>query len=201
MSNDPFPRFLNFSNTVLNRLCSGHKWFIAFGALLYFIRDKNLGKKFNTDMDVAILGQIPVDDVMKAFSQYKFKLVNKVVDDRTGLPFQMTFEYTNEGKKFALDLFFWVKAHGYWWHTYDYHMEEKKIPREYVFKGTDKRAFEGDIIKMKWAEIAPPVNFPKLYGTLLDIWYPDWLIPRKGQSQWDKMVRVKNCKNLKENLR
>lgn len=203
MAENFLARFLNFSNTSLNRLCGRNEitWFVSFGSLLWFIRDKNMGKKFNTDLDISVLGQIPCKEVEQVFEQYNFCLVKKLVDDKTGLPLQMVFEYTvSQDQKFSLDLYFWVKTKRYWWHAYDYYLEEKKIPSKYVFKATDRRLMECKVEKMIWEEIAPPLKFPSLYGSLLDAWYPDWLTPRKEMSKAAHVAKVKTCKNLKETL-
>ena len=116
--------------------------------------------------------------------------------------------------KHSIDIFFWVKHNGYWWHTYDYYNENKKRPSTYVFKGTPEKAFKGDPYSYPWIEIAPPLNFPALYGTLLDNWYPGkkdekgnlikppWFVPDTsyGQSQ-GKIVKLKDCHDLNRKLK
>ena len=207
---DTFAKTLNYLQVVLGKTYSvgRPKWFISFGALLYFVRDRNMGKPFKTDLDVSILGQIPKKEIKAACEMYGFELKSKIVDDRTGLPFQMVFEYRDRasGEKYSVDLFFWVHHNKYWWHTYDYHMEFtnkrfKGIPKEYVFKGTRESAMQGEIAKYNWLEIVPDVNFPKSYGTLLDIWYPNWIKKQDMQSQADKIVKLKTCVDLERKLK
>jgi len=182
--------------------------FIGFGALLYYIRDRNLGKPFKTDLDVCVLGQIPVDEIERAFADYGLQLKNKILDDRTHLPYQLVFEYRDKVTReaYSVDMFFWVLHNKHWWHTFDSKMEFtrkdfKGIPSEYLFKGIRQSAMIGEIAKYNWEEIAPDMNFPKNYGTLLDIWYPDWIHPRQEQSHADKIVKLKTCVDLERKLK
>jgi len=107
-------------------------------------------------------------------------------------------------KGVGVDIFFWIKSGNNYWHTYDRKLEFPKngIPSEYYFKATPALAFKGEPYRYVWEEIAVPINVPRLYGTLLDIWYPGWFIPDRnfGQSRAVKEVKVKSCKNLKEKL-
>ena len=180
------------------------RWFISFGAMLYFLRgDKRMGKPFDGDFDISLLDRIPEPTLINNMESFGFTLEKKIINDITGEPFQMVFKGVDHlVKDIRLDVFFWIRVGSYYWHTYDYHMEFKNRPREYVFKGTPATAFDGEFWEYTWEDIAPPLKFPCLYGTLLDIWYPGWFLPdpKFGQSKAAKIVKLKTCKNLEANL-
>lgn len=207
MDNELELRFVNYVGSILGHQYlpqNSHEWFISFGTLLYFLRDKPMGIKFKGDFDVSLIhGQIDHQRLITSFGEYGFVLKNKVVDDRTGIPFQLVFK--SEQYKTSVDVYFWVKANGYWWHTYDYQnlFPKKGVLPNYIFKGTNKHAFEGDYSRYTWDDRIPALNLPKKYGTLLDIWYPGWFIPDRnfGQSHAEKTVELKTCKHLKEYLK
>jgi len=189
------------------------KWFLCFGALLYVVRDRMV-KEFDTDLDIGcIYGKIPARALVDNFSAYNFKLVNQVVNDRTGEPFQLVFE----NKYFSVDVFFWYRANGYYWHTGDLMGKRPKngILKEYIFKGTPEEFIKKDTVKFQWFEEVPYIPIPKRYGSLLDIWYPPkrytdgrivpnsaWFIPDRnyGMSQ-GKTVKLKTCKHMDRELR
>lgn len=177
------------------------KWFYSFGTLLYYIRDKNMGKKFNGDFDISIIGgeEIDASDFIPNMDQFGFKLKRKILNDVTGKPLNLVFEH-NDIKGIGIDVYFWVKGGNYYWHSF---AEGFAKHEKYVFKATPALAFKGKLYKYVWEEIALPINIPNLYGTLLDIWYPGWFIPDRdfGYSRAEKTVETKSCKNLEEKLR
>jgi len=180
----------------------GEKWFMSFGALLYFIRDRNMGVKFEQDLDITVLGNISMKRLVQAMDEWGFRPKSKIVDDHTKRPFQIVF--ASETMPCFIDVFLWKKSGDYWWHTYDYYGEHPKngIPSKYIFKGTPEWAMKGEVYKYNWEEITGDMNFPCLYGSLLDIWYPGWFVVDKnfGQSHAAKTVKVKTCKKLEEYL-
>lgn len=174
------------------------RWFISFGTLLYFIRDKKLGRPFKQDIDISLFGDAPIKSIVSYFSQYSMKPVTHMINDVTKEPLHVVFKAHH-----SIDIFVWVKANGYYWHTYDPDMTKDKIPKKYVWKGTPCELMDGEVWKYHWDERVGALNFPHLYGSLLDYWYPGWLVPdaRFGQSKCEKIVTLKTCKNLKEKLR
>lgn len=181
------------------------KWFISFGALLYFIRDKNMGVPFEQDFDVSVLGQDQAGRIEGMFKEFGFTVARKVINNVNRKPFQIVFKHPTI--KYVIDVFFWVNANGHWWHTYDPSLSGNPVLKKYIFKGTPEKAFGPDRLgnefqTYSWEAIAPPVRFPPLYGTLLDLWYPNWFIPDSqfGQSK-GKVVSLNSCSNLGGNLK
>ena len=157
------------------------------------------------DLDISIVdADMDTEKFKEDMSQFGFPLKRKIVDSRNGKPFQMVFGHHEIKDAPEIDVFFWRKIGQHYVHAYDYYMERPKggIPSKYVFKGTPVSAMKGNPVKYTWEEIAPEVNFPMLYGTLLDIWYPGWIIPDRnfGQSRAAKEWKLKNCSNLEEKL-
>ena len=191
---------LNLIHNVFNNLKV--KWFISFGALLYFIRDKNMGVPFEQDLDVSVLGKCDHKRLIHFMEQWGYEVCGRTVNDQNKEPFQLVFK--SQSIRFSIDVFFWKKYNDYWWHTYDYYGEHPKkgVPKKYVFKGTPAWAMKGDVWQYNWEEIAGNLSFPNLYGSLLDIWYPGWYVPDKnfGQSR-GKIVKTKNCKHLDKELK
>jgi len=181
---------VNVIGTVMNTL--DVKWFVSFGALLYFIRDKNMGIPFDQDFDISVLGDINREQLAQRFSEFGFPLKNKY--PKKGKPYQMVFKHHDI--LLSIDVFMWVEANGHWWHTYD------QGSSKFVWKGTPERMFRGDTYSYPWVDIVPDLRFPNLYGTLLDYWYPGWYVPDKqfGQSQ-GKIVKLGDLKNLGEKLK
>lgn len=194
-------RIVDIIGTVLGRPELNAKWFISFGTMLYFFRDKNMGKPFDGDFDVSILGKPDWQLIVQMFEEWGYHVKTKLVHDKSGYPFQIVFKhdiFLND-----IDLYFWVNANKYWWHTYDYYKEGKKVPKKYIFKGTPEYAFKGEPYLYTWDEIAHDLQFPNLYGTLLDCWYPGWFVPDKnfGQSHAEKVVKLKTCSGLEAHLK
>jgi len=176
------------------------RWFLSYGAVLWYIRDRNMGKPFKQDFDISIFDGDDFRHIEKFLAEFSFHKKSQFLNDKNGKPFKMVFG----GGAFDIDIFLQFKMNGYYWHTYDYYGEFKDIPRKgYVFKGIPCELFDADPYKYEWDERIPPVNFPPNYGHLLDIWYPGWFIPdaRFGQSKAVKVVKTKNCKNLKTELK
>ena len=198
---DHLARALNIIHTIFNRLSS--RWFVSFGSLLYFIRERNMGVPFEQDIDISIIGSCDHKKVIEFMKMWSYEVKGKILDDQTKKPLQLVFK--SKTVPFMIDVFFWKKHNDYWWHTYDYYGEHPKngIPSKYVFKGTPRWAMKGEPYKYNWEEITGNMNFPHLYGSLLDIWYPGWFVPDKnfGQSRSEKKITVKNCRNLEKELK
>ena len=198
------------------------KWFVSFGSLLYLCRDKLVGLPYETgDIDISVFqDDLDGEDLVRNMNQYGYALKTKVMDNTNGKPFQMVFspkaEMFHLPQNMDVDVFFWVKANGFYWHTYDFNKEGGETLSEYVFKGIPCRIFDGGIMPAIWDALAPPVNIPIECGACLDTWYPPkrdalgvpvmgsaWFIPDKryGWSAMKWVKRLKTCANLQENLK
>lgn len=150
------------------------RWFVSFGSLLWFIRDRLLGRPLEQDIDISVeFNSIPRDQLIEHFGEYGYGLSGEVLTDTNGLPLQMSFSPQSPGfSPVDIDVFFWVLGKRYAWHTYDVSMIHKPVLPEYVFKATPIEYFTAPTIKQVWEEIAPAVSIPSMYGSLLDTWYP-----------------------------
>lgn len=199
-------------------------WFYSFGTLLEFVRSS--GKMFNLiqDIDIGVLyGECDPNYLIRSFEGMGYKLDSQVVNDINNKPLNMHFQPINDiaGTPF-LDIFFWIEKDGILYHTYDYYKEMKDRPSKYVFKGVTKRHIvpskeqikeermshlEGDRLLTERGVWTYSIfgdhsgylfNCPFAYGTLLDIWYPGWMIEQKhyGQSKAEIVKKVKSCGKL-----
>ena len=102
------------------------KWFVSFGALLYYVRDLQLGKKFEGDLDISVMyGDVDRDELVQRFGEYGYELEYELLDNYNNKPLQMTFKPDNSFHKdgFHVDVFFWFKHKQSRYHTYDVLME------------------------------------------------------------------------------
>lgn len=178
------------------------EWFISFGTLLGFIRErgKNIG-----DIDVSMFYEDGCgNQLINLMCQFNFKVNKKIVDPLLKDPLYVSFVPVDR-KMYGdnhVDIFFWFKgADNRYYHTYDYEMTNPTggPQKEYIFKGVD-----GDILRgASWHEVWPSLNqvvrLPSKYGSLLDYWYPGWMRKDEyfGQSKTEYFVRVKNPDLLK----
>lgn len=210
----------------LNKVCNTmvwqeSKWFFCFGTLLEFVRSNK--KVFCVDQDIdlgVIYGKCDGEQLIKAFVGNGYRVTQLIVHDVTKKP--LNIHFTPDDETPTIDVYFWIKKGGFYYHTYDVDNERKKIPSKYTFKG----------IKAEWIDIPKKIiknihekdpegrflineygiwtydifvdhgdtkfYLPYSYGTLLDEWYPGWLIPNKnfGQSKSRFTIKVKSCKEL-----
>jgi hypothetical protein len=197
---------------------TGQKCFICFGTLLYFCRDKVF--RVDDDIDIGVIGD--PDYVAAVFSNI-FVPIAKVIDDATGEPYQMTFK--SSMCKGSIDVYFWHKKDGFYYHTYNVSMEKSVSGKlsKYTFKGTPASCFDAppgvidryqDDIRYgramtnngTWDHLLPQcpeegisMPLPFGYGHCLDTWYPDWGVkrPQFGQSEAANTFTVKTCRGLK----
>jgi hypothetical protein len=174
-----------------------NSWFVAFGALLYFIRDKRMNKPFATDLDICVPGEmVDASAMVKAFEQCKFKVEKHItIDD--GKTLQVTFRKMHVPTD--VDVFILHKRNGMYWHSGALNLEQTKdgtLP-QYTFKGIPCELI-GETVKYKWNSRIEKVQFPAKYGSLLDTWYPGWYIPdsKFGQSRAPVVKVVKSMKEL-----
>jgi len=197
-------------------LVIGPKWFVSFGSLLWFVRDRLLGRPLEQDIDVSLeFGTFPRDHLISRMLDYNYKLSGEVLDNHLKYPLQMTFSPSREMYPVDIDVYFWVIGKKFAWHTYDVNHTKKIILNEYVFKGVPADYITAPTVSYVWEEIAPEVKFPSMYGSLLDYWYPPkkgtdgkflpntgWMVQDKqyGQSQAAAVKTLKTCKNMAEVL-
>jgi len=179
-------------------------WWLSFGGLLGLIRDKGFLKDENgnvketEDLDIGIKYE-DVDDtqIMSGFQKFDYTLKKKIVNDTNGNPLYYGFTH----KEYCDVCVFCFRKHGnFRYHTFDVNHEGKEIPSEYVFSGVPAESFD-KTISFHWKEIGREVNLPYKYGTVLDWWYPNWLVKREGCSASPKQIKMKSCKewkNIKE---
>jgi hypothetical protein len=100
----------------------------------------------------------------------------------------------------SIDLFVWMEAKGKYWHSYDFWMErpENGIPKKYYFKSCPKELLDAGTYKYEWEIEGAYLKIPKLYGSLLDYWYPNWYIPDEnfGQSYALEIITLDSCREL-----
>ena len=230
---EQFPRMINAVSTVMNYMYRAdgnyHTWFVSFGALLFFFRDRYKDKIFDSqDMDISVIyGEVDPVNLIANFSQSGYILKNQVINDVTKKPFQMVFGRAPECPYLPaveIDIYFWVKANGYYWHTYDFGKEGKEVLQKYTFKGIPAPLFEKGTIEYTWDALSQRMRFPVGYGEMLDYWYPPkrdpvkkdpltdeympipdtgWYIEDRhyGQSKTERQVTLETCKNMTEDLK
>lgn len=197
-----------------------HTWFVSFGALRWFVTDRLLGKPFNQDLDISVFwGEIQADQLQAAFEQYGFTLKRSVVDNWRHWPLQMVFGSdgsTPQASNIEIDVYFWVKANGYYWHAYDLHNTNQRVLPSYMFKGIRAAAFDRGTWECTWEETAGTMRFPVSIGECLDTWYPPrrdpvggyvtdsgWFISDRnyGQSRAEKIVTLADCCKMMDLLK
>lgn len=210
---------INIASTLSAAIeATGQKTFLIFGTLLHFVRDRRLST--DEDLDIGVIGD--ANQAMCGLSSM-FQPCHMVVDDVTREPYQACFK--NERLCACLDVFFWKKRNGMYYHCYDnQHVFPKNgVLPEYTFKGVPAVCFDvkPNIIQTyqedlrygrsmtnygTWAKLVPGIEtegvtlpLPFNYGTCLDYWYPDWTMkrPQFGVSVAADIFTVKTCKGIR----
>lgn len=193
------------------------KCFLAFGTLLFWVRDHQF--VVEDDIDIGVIGDPQAVDA--AFSGV-FTPIARVVDDATGQPYQIT--YSSSLCSASIDVYFWKKKDGHYFHTYNHnHVDAPNgVLPEYEFKGIPASCFDvgqGTIEMYQedirygrdmtdsgcWNKLVPQIPeegiafpLPFAYGWALDNWYPDWVTKRSqfGVSEAPNRFTVKSCKDI-----
>ena len=192
------------------------KCFLAFGSLLHFIRDRQLC--LTEDIDIGIV----TDDswkVGRAIADVLGSGGHTLTDDQ-GQVWQASYP---SGFGPILDVFFWRKKGGMYYHTYD--GDPGHPPVDYLFKGIPAACFDVDTQTIEayqrdmrygrtmsdkgtWMKVVPGIEeecielpLPFAYGQCLDWWYPEWATERKqfGVSDAAHRFTTKTCKGIKWN--
>lgn len=179
MENQQLDRVLNVITAVMN--LTGKTWFLSFGSLLNIVRDNGA---LNQDIDLSCFyeDKHSLSFFENNLLQYNFKITETVTFD--GAPLKITIR-PEEGGLYGsvnIDVFFWFGAGDYYYHTYNINRKEKlqngNLPT-YICKGTPKTFFaKNNCFQYQWPGTRKIVNIPLLYGTLLDYWYPNWIVPQ-----------------------
>jgi len=199
-------------------------WFYCFGTLLEFVRSGGKVFDLSHDLDIGVLyNECNADQLISGFEGIGYRKKETIINDVTKAPLNLHFEPIDSPRETPyIDVFFWIESKGKLFHTYDYYREGSKIPSKYFFKGVDKHLIvpprddikearkgllEGDRLlteKGVWIysvfgdHSGYVFNCPFSYGTLLDNWYPGWIVEEKhyGQSRSNYVKEVKSCKDL-----
>jgi len=197
-------------------VCSGFnfwpmKWFFCFGTMLSIVRsdmrvaqgkEPKFPKKCD-DVDVGVFYDEFQPIYITNFCKSNGWVVdNRIVSDTTGKTLYMGLKPREDVADMMgnvhVDIFCWVKHDGYYWHTYDVDMKRPKNGKlkRYTFKGVPAWAIDGGVVERVNIGGSHHCGFiPLKYGTLLDLWYPDWLVPRECVSEGEVRV-VKSCKEI-----
>jgi len=141
--------------------------------------------------------------------RFQYKLDKRIVNDAdSDKPFYLSFKYEGQRDMPPIDIFAWYEHDDVRYHTYDVDHEGNDRPGRYVFKGVPAKylpgvneapRFDAKLLWMffgKWNQplFQQEIPTPYFMGTLLDIWYPNWLKPVKMQSISPFTVTMKSCK-------
>lgn len=195
-----WPRIFQYVCTAFNYMPC--KWFFCFGTMLTLVRDKGKFAK-NDDIDVGVYFEDFEPVYIKNWcSANGFDVRRTIIDDITKKPLYYSIvpkpDIAIVTGKFHLDVFAWMKYKNYYWHTYDVKIENPKhgIPNKYIFKGVPEYALQ----KLTNIDGIAGTMFsgfvPLKYGTLLDIWYPNWIERREEVSHTKWALNVHSCKDI-----
>lgn len=175
-------------------------WWFCFGTMLTLVRDHGKFKKMD-DVDVGVLyDTFEWRHIHNWYSSRGYLVENKIIDDVTKKPMYMSLKPCGDNAmvtgEWFLDIFAWRKWNGFYWHTYDTQMERPTsgVPSRYVFKGVPCELFDaGCTVRENLADSMMHGWVPLRYGTLLDLWYPDWLHKREECSHDKYVLECKSC--------
>lgn len=187
------------------------KWWLCFGNVLHLIRDKSIDD--DHDIDIGIHhGATDLDSISATFAKFQYSVRKKIISDVDKSLLYVSFE-SRKGLP-PIDVFAWYEHNGVSYHTYDVNFENKKIPSVYCFKGTPTKLLpdkftpvcsDKNLLRFQYQRhpkemplFREYIQIPLKYGSLMDLWYPDWMQKRKGQSVSPYVVRVKSMKQWED---
>lgn len=198
MNEQQMDRALNFSTALFRGILNPKTqrpmtWFFCFGSLLRMVRNK--GKMKDDDIDIGILydeynQKLLENSIVACGMQIKKRVVNDI--DKRPL------YYTLKSHTLPIEIcvFCWYKHKNILYHTYDIEGHGKERPEKYTFKGIPAWILESGTVDMRIEGSLRQARVPKMYGSALDIWYPDWLTKRKGESETRHLIEMKSCKQF-----
>ncbi len=181
------------------------KWFLCFGNLLHLIRDKTIEP--DKDIDVGVFYEVAdADRIINGFKQWQYEISSITENDIDHKPFNICFKHKGNQALPPVDVFFWYLNGKYRYHTYDILQERRPRPSTYIFKGVPAKLLpdpnshwreDKKLVRTFFGPWNKPyfrfeVPIPLMYGSLLDIWYPNWLKPQKIESMSPYVVKIKN---------
>ena len=186
----------------------------AYGTLLGIVRENDF-ISHDGDMDVIIdTDRITPKqarkyvDLLRSIKMYKFRWkCQKRVDN--GHYLWVSIKKFRSGPKCCN--WFGFRHNGFFWHSKGKKwlvarkFDPKKIGHDMNHHAICKGVPEDPFKKLIDLPKKVSKNFyniqckiPAEYGKILDIWYPDWIVPRKGgTSEATVVMRIKNWKNKK----
>lgn len=187
------------------------RWFFCFGTMLSIVRsDMRVAQgkepKFpqkQDDVDVGVFYDEFEPVHVKNFCAANGWVVdNRIVSDTTGKPLFTSLRPRSDVVDILgdvhIDIFCWVKHDGHYWHTYDTEMKRPKNGKlsRYTFKGIPEWMLSSGVVERLNVGGSRHYGFiPAKYGSCLDEWYPDWLVPQECVSK-GKVKVVKSCKEM-----
>lgn len=201
MDDQKFRTFYNQVSAIFMNAEGKHgnraRWQLAFGTLLYFVRDRAAGKPYTQDFDISMhFDDVNQEKLVACFDRYGFTLKGNLKSGIPGKSLHMSFAPTSDNMRWAgasnIDIFFWYEASGKYWHCYE--VRDGK----FIMKGIDKNLLDGRAWRYYWYDDLLPCYLPRNYGHCLDFWYPGWMIPmpRFGTSMTKYIVPVGQLKAL-----
>ncbi len=190
-------------------------WFLAFGSLLWFVRDRErYDRPFATDLDIIVNhGEVDPAAINAGLTGYGF-VESKRTLDRSGNILEQVFSSTDPRYiDCDIDIWYQVEAQGFCFHGLPYTKEAGTT----LFKGVASWRFHGGVIAYPFpgAEVAPPIYIPEHFGSLLGAWYPPqydaqgnpipctgWIShnPEYGQSKCEIALTVKDIRELQSTM-
>jgi hypothetical protein len=205
-------RALRIADTVFGR--ASVKYFLCFGNLLHLIRDRSIEP--DKDIDIGCFFEVSNSDVIKrGFESWNYKVKTRIDHNTQHKALYLSFVHQGQEKLPPVDVFFWIQAGKYRYHTYDFYQENQLYPSKYVFKGVEANLLphpinhwrnDPNMVRTFFGPWNKPyfqfeVPIPSMYGSLLDLWYPNWLKPIARESVSPYVVKVKWCNDLLDEKR
>lgn len=163
-------------------------WFLCFGTILHFIRDKDLTK--DHDVDVGILYEhMEEKKILTALRKFSFDIKLIIRNDTNGKPLYIR---ASRAGGCPVCIFTWIRRGKVRYHTFDTNHEGRERPKRYKFLGVPAYTISGkDAIRNIdfGAPYISDIPMPIRYGQLLDIWYPNWLVEQKGVTSTSKWIQ------------
>lgn len=175
-----------------------HAQFIGYGTMLGHIREGGpIGHDSDTDMCI-LSDKITAEQEMRYYDEInKMGLfgARRKTKKRLDTNRYLWISVRESKKKCKSCNWFQQKIEGYYYHSKGDAWIKKLGPRlkppvesgEAIMKGVRAELME-DLIPIDFCGVQ--TNIPRRYGELLDVWYPDWAVPRKGGASKEEIVLI-----------